>query len=71
MVFLCTRVRDPAEDDYKKLWKMLQYLRYTRRLYLTLEEGDLRVIKWWVHASYAVNPDMRSHTGRTIYQVLT
>ena len=66
MVLLCTRVRDPDEDDYNNLWKMLQYIRYKRRLYLTLEEGNLRVIKLWVDASYAVNPDMRSHTGSTM-----
>ena len=66
MAFLCTRVRDPDEGNYKKLRKMLQYLRATRRLYLTLKADDLRVIKWWVDASYAVHPDMRSHTGVTM-----
>jgi hypothetical protein len=30
---------------------------------LTLEAQDLQVIKWWVDASYAVHPDMKSHTG--------
>ena len=66
LAFLCNRVREPDEDDYKKLRKMLQYLRATRRLYLTLKAYDLRVIKWWVDASYAVHPDMRSHTGGTM-----
>jgi hypothetical protein len=28
-----------------------------------LEAGDLAVVKWWVDGSYAVHPDMRSHTG--------
>ena len=64
--FLCTRVTEPDKDDYKKLWKMLQYLRATRRLYLTLKADDLRVIKWWVDASYAVHPDMMNHTGGTM-----
>ena len=30
---------------------------------LTLEADDTHVIKWWVDASFAVHPDMKSHTG--------
>ena len=41
VAFLCTRVMEPDEDDYKKLRKTLQYLRATRRLYLTLEADNL------------------------------
>jgi hypothetical protein len=33
---------------------------------LTLEGTNMRIIKWWVDASYAVHPDMRSHTGATM-----
>jgi hypothetical protein len=28
-----------------------------------LEADNLHVIKWWVDSSFAVHPDMRSHTG--------
>jgi hypothetical protein len=30
---------------------------------LTLESEDLRVVKWYVDASFAVHENMRSHTG--------
>jgi hypothetical protein len=33
---------------------------------LTLEADNLQVVKWWVDASYAVHPDMKSHTGATM-----
>ena len=61
--FLCTRVKAPDVDDYKKLTRVMRYLRATRDTLLTLEASNVRVIKWWVDASFAVHPDMRSHTG--------
>ena len=33
---------------------------------MTLEADDLRVIKWWVDASYTFHPDMRSHACGTM-----
>jgi len=63
VAFLSTRVKEPDLDDYKKVKRMMEYLRDTRGLYLTLEAEDLHVIKWWIDASFAVHPDMKSHTG--------
>jgi len=31
-----------------------------------LEADSLSVFKWWVDASFAVHPDMKSHTGATM-----
>jgi hypothetical protein len=53
-------------DDYKKLRRVVRYLRDTKKLALTLEADDLRMIKWWIDASFAVHKDMRSHTGGTM-----
>jgi hypothetical protein len=63
VAFLCTRVQQPDTDDCKKLARVMHYLRNTVDMPLTLKADELYVLKWWVYASYAVHPDMRSHTG--------
>ena len=63
VAFLCTQVMTPDEDDYKKLARVMRYLRATARLPLTLEADSLQVIKWWIDGAFATHPDMRSHTG--------
>jgi hypothetical protein len=60
---LCTRVREPIQDDWDKLVCLMRYLNGTRDDVLTLTADDLHVIKWHVDASFAVHPDFRSHTG--------
>ena len=65
IAFLCTRVKGPDVDDYKKLCRVIKYLRGTISLPLRLEADSLSIVKWWVDASYAVHPDMKSHTGGT------
>jgi len=59
VVFLCTRVQSPDVDDYKKLARVMKYIRGTRDIKLTIDAGEGP--KWWVDSSYAVHPDMRSH----------
>jgi len=61
MAFLCTRVKSPDSDDYKKLTHVIQYLRGKQDITLTIKPGDH--LNWWVDSSYAVHPDMRSHSG--------
>jgi len=65
--FLCTRVKNPDIDGYKKLLtRLMQYLRGTQDLTLTIEP-DYHP-NWWVDSSYAMHPDMRSLSG--IYMTL-
>jgi len=66
VAFLTTRVTSPDEDDYKKLGRCIKYLRSTKDLYLTLEADVDGRIRWWVDASFAVHPDMKSHTGAVL-----
>ena len=61
--FLCTRVRMPNTDDYKKLCRVIKYLRHTIDIELNLQCNNPQIIKWWVDASFACHADMRSHTG--------
>jgi len=63
IAFLCTRVQHPDCDDYKKLARVIKYLRSTTNIPLRLQADSLKIAKWWVDASYAVHPDMKSHTG--------
>ena len=64
--FLTTRVKRPDEDDWGKLRRVLEYLKGTRNLKLTLKVKDLSVIRWWIDASYTVHPDCKGHTGSTM-----
>ncbi len=64
--FLTKRVKAPDQDDYKKLRRTMQYLRGSIDLVLTLEADSKTILKWWVDASHAVHPDMKSHTGGTL-----
>ena len=63
IVFLCTQVKAPDMDDYKKLGCCLSYVRCTKELHLTLEAKDMSVIHWWIDASFAVHANYKSHTG--------
>jgi hypothetical protein len=60
---LCTRVNYPNQADWEKVMRAMKYLNGTRDEYLTLSANDLRVVKWYVDASFAVHPDFKSHTG--------
>ncbi len=63
VAFLTTRVKEPDTDDWKKLLRLMAYLRGTKKLILTLEADDMKMMKWYIDASYAVHKDMKGHTG--------
>ena len=56
-------MKAPTETDWKKLTRMMEYLKATSKMALKLRADDLQVVKWYVDASFAVHPDYRSHTS--------
>jgi hypothetical protein len=65
VAFLMTRVKGPDDDDdaYKKLRRVMRYLRATKDMPLTLEADHTHILKWWDYASFTIHPDMKGHTG--------
>jgi AAA ATPase containing von Willebrand factor type A (vWA) domain len=63
VAFLTTRVSRSDEDDWKKLIRVLQYLRGTLDDKLILGAIDIKKMKSFVDAAFAVHADMKSHTG--------
>ena len=61
--YLGTRVKEPNELDWKKLLKLLGFLKGSVKDILTLEADDTQTLYWYSDAAFAVHPDMRSHTG--------
>jgi hypothetical protein len=61
--FLCSGVKSPDQDDYRKLTRVVKYLRKSIDLPLTLECGNPLNVEWWVDASYACHWNMRSQSG--------
>jgi hypothetical protein len=43
--------------------RVMKYLNGTKGENLTLSADDLRVVKWYADASFAVHPDFKSHTS--------
>ena len=64
--YLTTRVSHPNKDDWNKLKRLLQYLRGTIDLKLTLGADNMKKMKSWVDVSYGVHDDCRSRTGGAI-----
>ena len=63
VAFLCKRVKCPNVGDWKKLGRLVRYVRATIHLPLIVGcEGTGNMI-WSIDASFAVHTDMKSHTG--------
>jgi len=56
-------VKDPDEDNWGKLKRVLKYLNGTKYLKLKLTVDNLRVLKWYVDGSHNVHWDCKGHAG--------
>jgi hypothetical protein len=61
--FLTMRVKEPDQDDWRKLIRLLGYLKSTEDLYLTLSCNDLNNLTWYIDGSYASHDDMKGQSG--------
>lgn len=64
--FLCTRVQTPGKDDLKKLVRVVRYLNGTKDMGLRIHSTDKLDLCVYCDASFAVHPNMRSHSGAII-----
>lgn len=64
VAFVTTRVKQPGEDDWGELKRVLKYLNGTRHLHLTLTVVDsLSYIKWYIDGSHQIHDDCKGYTG--------
>ena len=59
VVFFTTRVKEPDDNDWGKLKRVLKDLNGTKNLCHTLHVDEIGVIKWYMDASYATNDKCR------------
>jgi hypothetical protein len=63
ITFLTTHVKQPDEDDWGKLKKLLKYLNSARKFHLTLFADSLTTLHWYIDASHQRRDDCKGHTG--------
>ena len=66
VALLCTRVKDQTEEDYRKLARVIKYIRGMIHLPLLVGWDETGTLTWSVDAALAVHEDMRSHTGAAL-----
>jgi hypothetical protein len=63
IALLTTKVLEPDKDDWTKLVHLMRNIRGTRTMPLILSANGSGILKWWVDASFTVNPNMGGHSG--------
>ena len=64
--FLTSHVMKADKDVWKKLNRLMQYIKNTLDLNLTLSTENMNIVKWWVDVAYAVCENCRSQIGSTM-----
>ena len=63
VALLTTRVKAPNKDNWGKLNRVLKYVKGMKSLVLTLEVDKLRLVTWYVDASYVVDDYCKGQSG--------
>ena len=66
VAFLCTGVKAPTEEDYRKLGRLIRYVKETINLPLILGSDRSETLIWNMDASFATHADAKSHTGASL-----
>ena len=71
VAFLCTRAKSPMEKDYRKIGRVVNYLKETVHLLLVLCADNRGILNWNIDIPFTVRPDCKSctetcKTGATI-----
>ena len=61
--FLKSQTNYPYGYNWGKLNRVVNYLKGTRHMKLTLLVDSVSMIRWWVDASYNAHDDCKGHTG--------
>ncbi|MFN9979260.1 MAG: hypothetical protein ACK53Y_05070, partial [bacterium] len=64
--FLTTRVKSSDMDDWRKLVRVLSYLKGSLDISLNLICDKLDKLSWYIDGSYASHMDMRGQTGAVL-----
>jgi hypothetical protein len=62
--FLTSRCDKADVDDWKKLKRLLTYIKNTIDLKLRLRANAMNIVMWWADAAFAVRDDYKSQSGR-------
>ena len=63
VAFLCKQIKCINIDDWKKLCRLVQYVRATIHLSLILGSEGRKNMVWSINASFPIHKDMKCHTG--------
>ena len=58
--------KQPNEEDWEKLMRLMKYMNGTKELVLTLSAEQLNILKRFVDAAFAIHADFKGHTGMTM-----
>jgi len=67
VAYLCTRIKDPNTDDWKKLIRVLGYIKMTSsKKKVIRQDGTVARLEQYTDASFGIHADGKSHNGTCI-----